>query len=193
MGPRLRAISGLLALVLLLASCRGGKGKASSDAGPSAGADAGEPNATLFYPSEKGDSLAACPVFIPPQEQKQAALSALLKSYFAGPPCAGSVRAFPEGTGLRAVYLTRPNIAVVDLTARARTGGGTDSEILRIYGLVDTVAFNHPSVDGVQILIDGKEVDSLTGHLDLSRPLPPNSALLPKEALESWRRVRGGV
>jgi len=30
----------------------------------------------------------------------------------------------------------------------------------------------------VQILIDGKEVDTLAGHVDLRRPLPANRTLI---------------
>jgi hypothetical protein len=47
-------------------------------------------------------------------------------------------------------------------------------------------------VEAVQILVDGQEVDSLLGHLDLSKPLPANLSLLPAEAKESWRRIHGG-
>ena len=34
---------------------------------------------------------------------------------------------------------------------------------------------NLPAVTGVQILIDGKEVDTLAGHLDLRRPIEQDS------------------
>jgi hypothetical protein len=35
-----------------------------------------------------------------------------------------------------------------------------------------------PSVRQVQILIDGREVDTLAGHVDLRRPLRKNDALV---------------
>jgi hypothetical protein len=33
---------------------------------------------------------------------------------------------------------------------------------------------NLPAIERVQILVDGREVDSLAGHIDLRRPLPGN-------------------
>jgi hypothetical protein len=36
---------------------------------------------------------------------------------------------------------------------------------------VSALTLNLPAITGVQILIDGKEVDTLAGHLDLRRPL----------------------
>lgn len=188
-----RALSLVLILAgSLLAGC-GEEGRKPSPGTEAGSAGAPElPNATLFYPDAGGASLRSCPVFVPPQEGKQQALVALLRRYLAGPACPGSVLPFPEGTRLRAAYLVEGNIAVVDLTSHARSGGGTEAETLRVYGLVDTVAFNHPSLTAVQILVEGQEVDSLTGHLSLSRPLPPDTSLLPKDARESWQRVRGG-
>jgi hypothetical protein len=94
---------------------------------------------------------------------------------------------------VRAVFLLDDGVAVVDLSSQARTGGGTDAEALRVYGLVDTITYNHPAVEAVQILVDGQEVDSLLGHLDLSRPLPANLSLLPEKAKESWRKIHGGL
>ena len=49
--------------------------------------------------------------------------------------------------------------------------GGTTNEILTVYSLVSALTSNLPAVTGVQILIDGKEVDTLAGHLDLRRPI----------------------
>ena len=39
--------------------------------------------------------------------------------------------------------------------------GGTTNEILTVYSLVNALTANLPAVTGVQILIDGKEVDTL--------------------------------
>ena len=41
----------------------------------------------------------------------------------------------------------------------------------RCYAIVNAVTANLPAVQRVQILIDGKEVDTLAGHVDLRRPL----------------------
>jgi hypothetical protein len=43
-----------------------------------------------------------------------------------------------------------------------------------VYSLVNALTVNLPAVTRVQILIDGKEVDTLAGHVDLRHPLSKN-------------------
>ena len=40
--------------------------------------------------------------------------------------------------------------------------------------LVSALVTNLPAITGVQILVDGKEVDTLAGHVDLRQPLVKN-------------------
>ena len=74
---------------------------------------------------------------------------------------------------MRTVFLTSAGDAYVDLSAELQSNhpGGTTNEILTVYSLVQALTSNLPAVSGVQILIDGKEVDTLAGHLDLRRPI----------------------
>jgi len=46
--------------------------------------------------------------------------------------------------------------------------------LLTVYAIVNAVTANLSSVERVQILIDGKQVDTLAGHVDLRRPLAKN-------------------
>ncbi len=82
----------------------------------------------------------------------------------------------PPGTALRALFVTERGDAYVDLTKEVSTShpGGTTSELLTIYAIVDALTVNLPAVHAVQILVDGKEVDTLAGHVDLRRPLEKN-------------------
>jgi hypothetical protein len=47
---------------------------------------------------------------------------------------------------------------------------------------VNAVTANLPALSTVQILVEGKEVDTLAGHVDLRRPLQRNDALLGSPA-----------
>ncbi len=88
------------------------------------------------------------------------------------------VSAVPPSTKLRAVFLTDRAEAFVDLTsdlATAHTGGSTD-EILTVYAIVNAVTVNLPAVKAVQILVNGKQIETLAGHVDLRRPLEQNLA-----------------
>jgi spore germination protein GerM len=88
------------------------------------------------------------------------------------------VSAIPPGTTLRAVFITKSGDAYVDLSREVRTShpGGTVNELLTVYTIVNALTANLPAVTAVQLLIDGKEVDTLSGHIDLRRPLAKNLA-----------------
>jgi spore germination protein GerM len=105
-------------------------------------------------------------------DQAKRILEALL-----GPPPPGMIRAIPPGTALRGVYLAEGGAAYVDFTASLQTNhpGGSLNEILTVYAIVSSVTANLPAVTAVQILIDGHEADTLAGHVDLRRPLPPSA------------------
>lgn len=86
------------------------------------------------------------------------------------------VSAVPPGTTLRALFITDKGQAFVDLSREfaAAHPGGTVNELLSVYTIVNAVTANLPAVTSVQVLVDGKEVDTLAGHVDLRRPLAKN-------------------
>jgi spore germination protein GerM len=90
------------------------------------------------------------------------------------------VSAIPPGTTVRAVFITTSGDAYVDLSREARSAhpGGTVNELLTVYTIVNALTANLPAINAVQVLVDGKEVDTLSGHVDLRRPLAKNLAWL---------------
>ena len=86
----------------------------------------------------------------------------------------------PAGTKLRALFLTERGDAYVDLSREAVTAhtGGTLNELLTVYTIVNALTVNLPAVRSVQILVDGKEVQTLAGHVDLRQPLAKNLGLV---------------
>ena len=56
---------------------------------------------------------------------------------------------------------------------------GSHGEMMAIYSVIDSLAFNFPYIKQVKFLMAGKSVPSL-GHLDLSTPLPPDFTLEKK-------------
>ena len=77
----------------------------------------------------------------------------------------------PPGTMLRAFYITERGDAFVDLSPEVSTmhPGGSTNELLTVYAIVNAVTANLSSVERVQILIDGKQADTLAGP---RRPAP---------------------
>jgi hypothetical protein len=74
---------------------------------------------------------------------------------------------------LRDVFLTERGDAFVDLSSDVTTKhpGGSLDEIFTVYTIVNALTVNLPAITRVQILVDGKEVDTLAGHVDLRHPL----------------------
>lgn len=92
----------------------------------------------------------------------------------------GLTATLPPGTRVLDVFVHRGGVAYVNLSAEAAAGlpGGSRAELLTVYSLVDTLVSNFPATSRVQILVDDKAVSSLGGHVDLSRPLPPDMTLI---------------
>ena len=49
---------------------------------------------------------------------------------------------------------------------------------LAVYAVVNSITTNFPAVARVQILVEDRPAVTLAGHVDLSRPLPPDMTLL---------------
>jgi len=152
-----------------------------------AAADAGgrRIQATLFYVSEDGLALSGSIRDVPfgatPVEQARR----IVETQVQAPD--GSVSAIPAGTTVRAVFLTEDHQAYVDLGGTIASGhsGGSLDEALAVYAIVNAIAVNMPEVTAVQILVDGKEVDTLAGHVDLRFPLPKSLEWIQKGPTET--------
>ncbi len=84
------------------------------------------------------------------------------------------VSVFPYKAELRGVYVDSNHNAFIALSPPPAPLTGSHTELLLAYGVVDSILLNCPELTGVQLLFDGAEVSSLTGHLDLSKPLSLN-------------------
>lgn len=128
--------------------------------------------ARLFYVSDDGMRLIASEREVVYGETTLEQGRRLLEAQLApAPPNFAS--AIPAGTKLRDLFLSPHGEAFVDLSpevARAHPGGAL-TELLTVYTIVDLLTENLPAITSVQILVDGKETDTLAGHVDLRRPL----------------------
>jgi spore germination protein GerM len=148
---------------------------AAPSAAPTTVASGRKIKAHLFYVAEDGLHLTSVERDVAygdgPLEQAREILNAQV-----APVAEPTVSAVPAGTTLRALFLTDRGVAFVDLSrdvAAAHTGG-TDSELLTVYTIVNALTMNLPAITTVQVLVDGKEVETLAGHVDLRRPLARN-------------------
>jgi spore germination protein GerM len=127
----------------------------------------------LFYVSDDGARLTSVEREVPFAEQTVAQARRIVEAQLAGVE-SPLVSAIPAGTTLRAIFLTDQGAAFVDLSREISSAhpGGSLNELLTIYTIVQALTTNLPAVTSVQLLVDGKEADTLAGHVDIKRPLP---------------------
>jgi len=154
-----------------------------------AGTDPGRPGerrikVTLFYVAEDGTRLVPVDRDIAfaegPGEQARRILEAQLL-----PPAAPLLAPIPAAATLRGVYITDAGEAYADFSDAIRSThpGGSTNELFTVYSIVSVLTVNLPAIKSVQILIDGHEVDTLAGHVDLRRPLPRSAQWLEAPAV----------
>ena len=183
----LALFGGLAILVLIAVSAALIYGpRSDAPAKPTAAGTAAPPSqtahitATLFYGSEDGQALVPVRRDVPLAGNVADQGREILTAALAEQPPEPYVAVIPAGTMLRAFYVTDKGDAFIDLSAEVASGhpGGSLNELLTVYALVNAVTANLPAVTRVQILVDGKEVDTLAGHVDLRRPLTRDEALV---------------
>lgn len=155
----------------------------AAEVGPAAPA-AGVPRitATLYYGSSDGQALVPVRREVALAEGLVPQAREILIAQLQAAP-SPYVSVVPEGTALRAFYVTDRGDAFVDLSAEvsSKHPGGSSTELLTVYAIVNAVTANLPTIQRVQILIDGREADTLAGHVDLRRPLQQDLSLVREQ------------
>jgi hypothetical protein len=116
---------------------------------------------------------------VPLPEEVHERIRVVMSELLAGPKSASRLSPpVPYQASLQAVFVDQHGNAFVDLTAPPKPLAGSSTELMLAYGVVNSIILNCPEVSAVQILFGGHEVDTLTGHLDLSRPLVLNKRFI---------------
>jgi spore germination protein GerM len=125
---------------------------------------------TLYMLSESGTALAAEDREIALADNLQDQAKQVLRELLAGSR-QGRSSAVPQGVQLREVFITPQGLAFVDLSQELVSNhiGGSRAEELTVYSLSNTLIANFPAVKRVQFLVEGREVPTLAGHLDLTQ------------------------
>jgi spore germination protein GerM len=128
--------------------------------------------ARLFYVGESGTELTSVEQDVPYGETTVDQAKAIMLAQLA-PVADPLVSAVPPGTTLRALFVTPKGEAYVDLSKELVSAhpGGSTNELLTVRTVVQALTANLPGITGVQILVDGKEVETLAGHVDLRNVL----------------------
>jgi germination protein M len=127
--------------------------------------------ATLYFLASSGTALVAEEREIALSDSLQDQIKHVVQELLAGSR-RGLASPFPAGVVLKDVFVSPQGLAFVDLSQElvTRHPGGSEAELLTVYSLSNTLIANFPAVTKVQLLVEGREVESLAGHLDLTIP-----------------------
>ncbi|MGE4543059.1 MAG: GerMN domain-containing protein [Pedobacter sp.] len=124
----------------------------------------------LYFASQDGFSLITEAREVPEAEEEQLVME-IIQALAAGSHASLSP-ILPPGVRLLG-YSQQEGIATLDFSKElvAAHPGGSMSELLTVYGLVNTLAVNFPHIRKVRILVEEQPVETLKGHVDLRQPI----------------------
>lgn len=143
--------------------------------------EAGEP-AALYFPSTSG--MLEIEMRTPPGGLEAADRKRWLTEQLLDGPQSPELRAvFPPETEVASVFAAPDGTVFVDLAVpETGAGMGSTDELLTLYSVVNTLLLDDASAQRMVLLINGRQRESLAGHLDTSRPLYPRPDLVRNPA-----------
>ncbi|MEA2014186.1 MAG: GerMN domain-containing protein [Thermodesulfobacteriota bacterium] len=89
------------------------------------------------------------------------------------------VETLPKETNVRSVNV-KNGTAYIDFGENLIDlhPGGSASEMMTIYSLTNTITTNVPSVRKVKLLVDGKDLETIKGHINTRNPFELNRELI---------------
>lgn len=178
-------VVGLIAVAALLGACslKTGRqaesqtGKTSESSQQAAGEEKTE--VTLYFSDEQATCLMP--------EKRQAAVQAgnigeaVVKELIKGPDSPLLKRTLPEETRLLSLTV-KEETAYADFSKEIKNSnyGGSAGEIALVYSVVNSLA-EVPGIKRVQFLVEGREVETLYGHIDTGNPISPDQKLVKQQ------------
>lgn len=181
---------GCLLATLLLTGCNAPPGGVASTPGGNVSATA--QNQAGQKPAAEAAQTVAVKVYFASHDAQHLApeirkvrndaliLQQTLEALVAGPQSSSLLAVVPAGTRVKGVHVI-DRTAYADFSAEmVKKGfGGSSMEILTVGAIVDTLT-EFPEVERVQILVEGKKVSTLFGHLDVSDPLSRSPEMIKR-------------
>ncbi len=130
--------------------------------------DANSAEVVLYFSDAQSESLVS--------EKRQVSLAggqpqAVVNELIAGPNGAGLHATIPSGTRLITIEIS-DNVAKVDFSAELIDNhpGGSSGEQMTVYSVVNSLT-ESSAIDSVRFLVEGNQIDTIAGHMDLSQPI----------------------
>ena len=126
----------------------------------------------LWFASRQEDALVLERRRVPPNQSTIDRVKVSLQELIAGPQSA-ALRTVPAELKVREVFMDDQGTAYIDFSEALSQShpGGPWAEMLTLRSIMQTLVTNVPEIKRVQILIEGREVETLAGHIDIRQPL----------------------
>jgi spore germination protein GerM len=127
---------------------------------------------TIWFASRQEDALVAEKRRVSPKSTAVDRAKASLQELIAGPK-GDALRTISTEVNLRELFIDNHGTAYVDFSEALSQNhpSGPWAEVLTLRSIMQTLVVNVPEIKRVQILIEGREVETLAGHVDIRRPL----------------------
>ncbi len=131
----------------------------------------------VYYPDDNGMKLVPVKreIEVNPYKDKY---TAAVEMQMRAPKEKNLTDVFPQGVKLLSVKV-EGETAIVDFEGRLSKGfvGGSTGEEMLVGSVVNTLT-NYPEIKEVRFMLDGKPIETIAGHMDLSRPVKRMDGLL---------------
>ncbi len=137
---------------------------------------------SLYFADEQGERLVAEQRSVASADSLEERIASAVNELLKGPR-GGLGRTVPQSVALKDVRVEGDRVAWLNFSpalVSAHSGGST-AELMTVYSIVNTVALNFSEVHKVGILVDGKRIDTLAGHLDCRDPFAPDKTVIQQE------------
>jgi spore germination protein GerM len=132
----------------------------------------GKREAILYFSDQEAEFLIGEKREISKKEEVEEEAQEVIRELIKGPK-GRLLPTLPSQTEVLSLHLDDKGTAKVDFsrTLTRNHPGGSSAEMMTVYSVVNTLIVNFPVIKRVQFLVEGKEIESITGHLSLNRPI----------------------
>jgi spore germination protein GerM len=137
--------------------------------------------ATLYFSDQEAEYLIGEKREIRKRDEVEEEVQEVIRELIKGPR-GRLLPTLPSQTEVLSLQIDDKGIAKVNFSSALSKDhpGGSSAEVMTVYSVVNTLIINFPVIKRVQFLVEGKEIESITGHLSLNRPIASKPDLIRK-------------
>ncbi len=142
----------------------------------------GKREVTLFFSDREAEYLVGEKRAMKKGEDTEAAAGELIREIIRGPR--GQLfPTLPSQARLLSFQLDEKGVARVNFNKAFIKDhpGGSSAEVMTVYSVVNSLTLNFPEIKRIQFLVEGREIETIAGHLSLRQPISLKPDLIRKD------------